>query len=268
MNETYLQIYLTEIEYALVYLNKFCNLEKSEMTYQKKLIKSLVASTFLVAATTASAVEFNPSPYVGIGGSYNMSQKGTLQNDLNASLDTWKAAVNNSSISKMQENRPAMNFIVGVNLIDYLGLEFSYNYVFDAKATATNGDQNAKLKFKQYSFNFDAVGKVPVDENFSLIGTVGAGYLKQSFTTEISSNFGDTDADRALKTALNAYNDKSKGSVVPRLGIGIGYTVENVSVRLMGRYIPVTTKMTIGNKNDKFIKGNVSVGADVLYSFN
>lgn len=129
------------------------------------------------------------------------------------------------------DNFAVANINAGIRLNDYFGLETSVQSSSEAE---TYG-----LDLSYSSINLDALGYIPLNKNWELIGSVGAGY----YTFDLGTDIGD---DYEVHYQTNEY--------AFRTGIGLQYNFnEKWAMRGVARYafidsdeVDSITELTLG----------------------
>ena len=223
-----------------------------------KKIKSLVVASALVFSGVSVAEMCDVTPFVGLGYQYGSMK---AKND-------WAKVAN-----KKQDGALAF---VGAKFHENFGAELGWEQsssknrqttavgTFDGVAT-NNGTQ--KVKTKVSGGYVDLQGYLPVVDNFEVLGSLGMG----SVVAKINSTV-DVLSSVAHKNKLN---QKSKRSLVGRVGVGAKYMFTDMfGVRVMAKW-ENTSRIKLKNKDTvitdskllKPFKDNVSANVAALVQF-
>ena len=169
------------------------------------------------------------------------------------------------------KNFPAGRIFVGSKFHENFGFELGYTQskkkTKEANPTQLFGvvipggaNLTTNLKVKIQSFDFDFNGYMPIDDNFDLIGTAGFSFMKPkvdgSATTQVLGVVVD---DRVIEA-------KGKNRLVPRLGAGVQYNIENFGIRARVLW-ENTSQLKFKNLDDKPFKNSISFTLGATYSF-
>lgn len=150
-----------------------------------------------------------------------------------------QAAIMNNDKVAIDKKKPGLGIFAGARLHENFSLEVGADHTFKAKGKNTAGaDVSAKIR----NFYADAIGHLPMTEEFEALASVGIGHLKPKIKSTAALDSKLTDG----KTGL-------------RLGIGAAYKFdENVAVR-------ATVNHQRGPKES--LKKFTTVGLGVFYTF-
>ncbi len=168
-------------------------------------LKIAIASGALLLSGAVCAMDFDPKFYVG-------AEAGINQLKIKDKEDG----------SSSKSTKPSVGALLGVRLIENMGLELGYTAFGAFKFKDVNDDESGSLKLR--APHVDVLGYLPVSTDFDLIASVGFGKISgKAKTTKITTGV----ADAAEKFKADAL----------RLGLGVQYKFdENLSARLMLRH--------------------------------
>ncbi len=153
-----------------------------------KLIQHVGALSAISCALLASqAAQAADEPFVNpdwanhawyVGGSIGASKAKIDQQRIEAALTANGSSM--TAFNKDEKDGPAFKLFVGKQLNRYLALEAGYvdlrKFSFDS--TTTDGSFNGQAGFR--GVNLDLVGQIPLTERFSVLGRIGADYMRTS----------------------------------------------------------------------------------------
>lgn len=175
-------------------------------------MKKTLLLTGMVCIISCQANAMDIKPYIG-------ADMGASHAELQGFLDGF------------DDNFAVANINAGIRFNDYFGLETSVQSSSEAE---TYG-----LDLSYSSINLDALGYIPLNKNWELIGSVGAGYYTFDLGTDIGDGY-----DLHIQTDEFAF----------RTGIGLQYNFnEKWAMRGVARYafidsdeVDSITELTLG----------------------
>ena len=210
-----------------------------------KLIQHVGALSAISLALLASAPSFAAeAPFVNpdwansawyIGGSIGAARATIDQQRIESALTANGASM--TSFASDEKDAPAYKLFVGKQLNRYLAVEFGAFDLgqFGFNAVTSDGKLNGQAGFR--GVNLDLLAQVPMSERFSLLGRVGANYVKTStaFT-----------GDRL--NAVTAPNASQKKAGM-KLGLGLEYKFSE-ALAMRGEFERHRVNDAIGNRGD------------------
>ncbi|CAM3601468.1 porin family protein [Halomonas lysinitropha] len=175
----------------------------------KRLIATAALATLVASPAFAQSYQYNPAegPYLGAGLGYSQLDNDTLDllGDLGASTD---------------DSDTAYKLFAGYQFNPNFAVEASYLDFGDYEANGiVNGDP-ADANLNVEGFGFALVGKLPIQNGFSVHGKLGM----VAWDGEISANFTDNANDRWNISA-------SEDGTDPFYGIGAEYEINQLMMR-------------------------------------
>jgi len=141
----------------------------------KKLIFAVIAGVAVMGA--AQAQETYPKTYVGVGVA-SVDHDFSVAGASNVDTDGWKASG---------------KLFAGYEINQNWGGEIGYTDFRSANASYTLNGVNGRADTDGHSFYLAAKGSVPINEQFSAYGKLGAAYNKASLsTTTAGLNYDDS----------------------------------------------------------------------------
>ncbi len=203
----------------------------------KSNLKIAIASSALLLSGAVCAMDFDPKFSVGAEAGINQF---TIKDKTDG--DSWK------------KTAPSVGALLGVRLIENMGLELGYTAFGAFKGTDVDANESFSTKLR--SPHMDVLGYLPVSSDFDLIAAIGTGRVtgKSKITT---ASTGATEVE-SFKIKANAL----------RLGLGVQYKFdENLSARLMLRRQNLGSVQIAGKKvTDQKMNFN-SAGLGLFYQF-
>lgn len=166
----------------------------------------LLASVATIASLQAHAWEFKP--YIGVDYVYSIA-------------DIDKDEVLNKTVFEKKYNNIALDF--GLKLHQNFGLEAFAQFSDKGEKSNSFAGINFKTEINYRAFGLDAIGYLPLSNQFDLLGSVGFAYY---------------DFDEKLTIPAVNYSEKeSDDHWALRAGIGAQYSInENFAIRGMLHY--------------------------------
>lgn len=171
----------------------------------KRLIATAALATLVASPAFAQSYQYNPNegPYVGAGLGYTK-----LDND---SLD-WLADAGAST----DDSDTGYKLFVGYQFNPNFAIEAGYVDFGDFSASASVPGYSAKAEISAEGFTAALVGKLPIQNGFSVFGKLGM--------IAWDGDYKESDSDGW------SYSESSDGSD-PYYGIGAEYEVERILMR-------------------------------------
>lgn len=167
---------------------------------------------------------------------------GELQESRFRQSNDVKESIFNDLVKK---GRRGLGLFAGVRAHENFGVEIGATKYQSTRLNNLAGEKIATQK--AHNLYADAMGYLPMNENFELVGSLGLGRLNTKITK----------VDGLMTTA--AQNDliekANKNKIGLRVGAGVQYKVENVGVRFMLRH----------QKGNSAVKSQNSAGLGIFY---
>ncbi|MCE0734135.1 porin family protein [Halomonas sp. G15] len=175
----------------------------------KRLIATAALATLVASPAFAQSYQYNPNegPYVGAGLGYTKMDNDTL--DL---LDSAGANTDDSDTG--------YKLFVGYQFNPNFAVEASYLDFGDFEANGVLNGDPADAKLSAEGFGFALVGKLPIQNGFSVYGKLGM----VAWDGDISANLTDANNQRWNLSG-------SEDGTDPFYGIGAEYEVERILMR-------------------------------------
>jgi len=210
-------------------------------------MKHLITAT-LLASVTSVAFAQSTTTYFGISGGEAKAKTapdlygvtGINPDEINNTINELNQEPGYTASSSFTNDRTdtAYKIYLGFKSTENFALEFGYadfgKFSSSGRAAAEyvgiSGtaflSTTADLESKNTAWFLDAVGTVPMSERFSLVGRVGAAYVKTRSTLSDSYAY-DYEVDGFPPDAGFGYgsSSRSKSKWVPKVGIGIDYQI-------------------------------------------
>jgi OOP family OmpA-OmpF porin len=236
-------------------------------------MKHLITAT-LLASVTSVAFAQSSTTYFGIsGGEAKAKSAPDLYGVTGINPDAINSIINNlnqlpgytaSSSFANDRTDTAYKIYLGFKSTENFALEFGYanfgKFSSSGQASADYVDgpdtaflsTTANLESKNTAWFLDAVGTVPMSEKFSLVGRVGAAYVKTRSTLSDSYAYEyDIEGDPYDADSGSGSSSRSKSKWVPKVGIGVAYQISQGVSALVEyeRYFSVGDS-SVGFKSD------------------
>jgi len=174
----------------------------------KRLIATAALATLVASPAFAQSYQYNPNegPYVGAGLGYSKLDNDTLDwlGDVGASTD---------------DSDTGYKLFVGYQFNPNFAVEAGYVDFGDFEASGADGTDSARLKLGVEGFTAALVGKLPIQNGFSVFGKLGMVAW-------------DADLDLDANIGGDAYRESaSEDGTDPYYGIGAEYEVERILMR-------------------------------------
>ena len=210
-----------------------------------KLLKHAGALSAISLALLASQAAFAADePFVNpdwansawyIGGSVGAARATIDQQRIQSALTANGSTM--TSFAKDEKDAPAYKLLVGKQLNRYFAIEAGYFDLgkFGFNAVTSDGTLNGQAGFR--GVNLDLVGQLPLTERFSLLGRIGADYVKTS--THFTGN---------RLNAMTAPNASEKKSGI-KAGLGLEYKFTE-ALAMRGEVERHRVNDAVGNRGD------------------
>jgi len=238
-------------------------------------VKHLMTATILASIGSIGSIASAQSTnlYVGIGAGEARAQKAPdllgfpaiYATEINNALDTIEGlgSVTGGPSFTSDKSDTAYKIYLGFKGNEHTAIEIGYADFgkFSSSETvrldysdppdSASLSAAAKLEAKNTAWFFDAVGKMPISERFSLIGRVGAAYVKTKSRLSESYNYVSEIDEALLNESGSGSASQSKSRWAPKLGLGVDYQIsQGVSVLVeYERYFKVGNR-NVGFKSD------------------
>jgi len=206
----------------------------------KYIAKSVVLAVAVASAGTAAAEGYFGciEPYAGVSYTHHwFKYKSSAEKD--GASGIGKLAMDNS-----RKNLPGFSVFAGAALDETVSLELGFDLTgsrakkFADKQTVKVGAQNISItdfstKTKIQKAYLDVIGKMPIDDNFSVLASAGLSHGKAKMTVT------GTVAGAAAPLVNGAFSQvvSTKNKLAARLGLGVGYSISDaITVRAIGRW--------------------------------
>lgn len=183
-------------------------------TSRKILWAALASAFFIYPAQAAEGIKFKP--YLGLD------------------LQRMNIAYDNNFDKVLSDGLNGGNIHAGIKFSQYFGLELGYFRMKEGKesvgfdlsgVTGTPGDIISSTKIRAQGLTLDAMGYLPLNDKFDLIGTAGISWTKADLSV----------SGTAYGTAGTISDDGSDFGY--RLGVGAQYHItDDLNVRGLARY--------------------------------
>lgn len=171
----------------------------------KRLIATATLATLVASPAFAQSYQYNPAegPYLGAGLGYSQLDNDTLDwlSDLGANTD---------------DSDTAYQLFAGYQFNPHFAVEAGYVEFGDFSANAAMPDYSAKAEVSAEGFTAALVGKLPIQNGFSVHGKLGM--------IAWNGDYKESDSDGW------SYSESTDGSD-PFYGIGAEYVVNQVMMR-------------------------------------
>lgn len=218
------------------------------MNFKQNLLAAALAGSLLVGGA-AHADHPSEGWYAGLEGQYNHYGLGS---DFKNAATTPSG--NLTTAADFSKSAAGLGFFGGHKFSQNWAAEFGFNFSGKVKSKdMVVSGAGTTLEVKTHTFYADALGFLPVANDFNLVGSLGLGLAKSKSSV----------ADGSIATLTAAQRDsleKSKTSLALRVGAGVEYNFdENISGRAMVRY------QHAGSSSP--IKNQTQFGLGVAYHF-
>ncbi|WP_254275947.1 outer membrane beta-barrel protein [Halomonas sp. 3H] len=174
----------------------------------KRLIATAALATLVATPALAQSYQYNPDegPYVGAGLGYSKLDNDTLD---------WLGSIG----ANTDDSDTGYKLFVGYQFNPNFAIEASYVDFGDFTASGAGGGDSAELKLGVDGFTAALVGKLPIQNGFSVFGKLGLIAW---------------DGDLSLNANIDGESYRESGGedgTDPYYGIGAEYEVERVIIR-------------------------------------
>lgn len=171
-------------------------------------MKKILLLSSVIALGTLNVEAYELKPYLGLDYVYSIAD---IEKDEDLNRTVWETKYNNIALD------------LGVKVHQNFGLEAFAQFSDKGKKSDNYAGVGFKTELNYRAYGVDAVGYLPLSNQFDLLGSIGVAYY---------------DFDQKINVPVAGYSEKDSDSHwAVRAGIGAQYYVnENIAIRAMFRY--------------------------------
>lgn len=190
----------------------------------------------LLLSSATLAYVWEPNVYGGVEIQFN-------RNDVVKNRNNVQRVDNKPYFSP---NQSSTGIFAGTHMDEYWGIEVGYSWFSKTSKTISFiGYPNTALKNETNSLHVDFMGYLPANEEFSLIGNLGLGFM----TTKLEGRYNGTQLDQLSGRSSRAGF---------RIGVGVRYLLPyGLGIRMMAKH----------NQGNKILKHTNSVNFGFFYQY-